>query len=134
MIDELYQEVILDYYRNPRNKGILPHPDIISHDVNTSCGDEIIMHVLVKDGRIGNLRFSGRGCAISQAAASMLTEYSLGRSLDEVARFNKQDVLGLINIPVSCMRLKCALLGLKVLKLGVYRYLGKMLEVEDAED
>ncbi len=134
MSDEMYKEIILDYYRNPRNKGILPHPDIVSHDVNTSCGDEITMHVLVKDGMIGNCRFSGKGCAISQAAASMLTEYALGKSLEEVAKFNKEDALKLINIPISCMRLKCALLGLKVLKLGVLQYMGKQLEVEDAEN
>jgi nitrogen fixation NifU-like protein len=134
MSDEMYQEIILDYYRNPRNKGTLPHPDIVSHDSNTSCGDEITMHVLVKDGRIGNCRFSGKGCAISQAAASMLTEYALGKSLDEVAKFNKQDALNLINIPISCVRLKCALLGLKVLKLGVLQFMGKKLEAEDAEN
>lgn len=134
MSDEMYKEIILDYYRNPRNKGTLPHPDIISQDANTSCGDEITMQVLVKDGKIGNCRFSGKGCAISQAAASMLTEYALGRSLDEVAKFNKQDALNLISIPISCMRLKCALLGLKVLKLGVLQYLGKKLEAEDAEN
>ena len=133
MIDQIYQEVILDYYRNPRNKGVLPNPDIISHDVNTSCGDEITMQVIVKDEKIVNVRFTGKGCAISQAAASMLTEYALGKSLSEVAKFNKEDVLGLINIPISCMRLKCALLGLKVLKLGVLQYLGQKLEVEDGE-
>src|SRR3990172_5210087 len=129
MIDEMYQEIILDYYRNPRNKGVLPHPDIVSHDANTSCGDEITMQVLVKDGRIGNVRFTGKGCAISMAAASMLTEYTLGKSLEEVAKFNKEVMLGLINIPISCMRLKCALLGLKVLKLGVIQYLGMKVEV-----
>jgi len=132
MIDQMYQEIILDYYRNPRNKGNLPHPDIVSHDVNTSCGDEIAMNVLVKDGRIGNVRFSGKGCAISLAAASMLTEHALGKPLEEVAKFNKEEMLGLINIPISCMRLKCALLGLKVLKLGVLQYMGEKLEVEDA--
>ena len=132
MIDQMYQEIILDYYRNPRNKGSLPHPDIVSHDINTSCGDEIAMNVLVKDGRIGNVRFSGKGCAISLAAASMLTEHALGKPLDEVAKFNKEEMLGLINIPISCMRLKCALLGLKVLKLGVLQYMGEKLEVEDA--
>jgi nitrogen fixation NifU-like protein len=134
MNNEMYQEIILDYYRNPRNKGTLPHPDIVSHDTNTSCGDEITMQVLIKDGRIGNCRFSGKGCAISQAAASMLTEYALGRSLEEVAKFNKQDALNLINIPISCMRLKCALLGLKVLKIGVLQFMGRKLEAEDAEN
>jgi len=131
MTDEMYKEIILDYYRHPRNKGTLPHPDIVSHDVNTSCGDEITMNVLVKDNRIGNLRFDGKGCAICIASSSMLTEYALGKSLDEVAKFNKQDALNLINIPISCMRLKCALLGFKVLKLGVLQYLGKKLEAED---
>ncbi len=131
MNNEMYQEIILDYYRNPRNKGILPHPDIVSHDANTSCGDEITMNVLIKDGKIGNCRFSGKGCAISMAAASMLTEYALGKPLEEVAKFNKEDALKLINIPISCMRLKCALLGLKVLKLGVLQFMGKKLEVED---
>lgn len=131
MNNEMYQEIILDYYRHPRNKGALPHPDIVSHDVNTSCGDEITMTILVKDNRIGNVRFDGKGCAICIASSSMLTEYALGKSLDEVAKFNKQDALNLINIPISCMRLKCALLGLKVLKLGVLQYMGKKLEAED---
>lgn len=134
MNNEMYQEIILDYYRHPRNKGTLPHPDIVSHDVNTSCGDEITMNILVKDNRIGNVRFDGKGCAICMASSSMLTEYALGKSLDEVAKFNKQDALNLINIPISCMRLKCALLGLKVLKLGVLQYMGKKLEAEDAEN
>src|SRR3972149_6227940 len=100
MIEEMYQEIILDYYRHPRNKGVLPHPDIVSHDVNTSCGDEVTMQVLVKDGRIGNVRFTSKGCAISQAAASMLTEYALGKSLEEVAKFNKEDILKFISIPI----------------------------------
>ncbi|MBI4146642.1 SUF system NifU family Fe-S cluster assembly protein [Candidatus Woesearchaeota archaeon] len=131
LASEMYKEIILDYYRHPRNYGVLPHPDIVSHDVNTSCGDEITMQVLVKDGRIGNIRFSGRGCAISQASASMLTEFALGKSLEEVAKFNKESMLGLINIPISCMRLKCALLGLKVLKLGILQFIGEKVEVED---
>ncbi len=134
MIDDMYQEVILDYYRNPRNKGILPHADIVSCDANTSCGDEITMQVLVKDGFVGNIRFYGKGCAISQAASSMLTEYALGKPLEDIAKFNKEEMLKLINIPISCMRLKCALLGLKVLKLGVLQYLGKKQEVQDGTD
>ena len=129
--DEIYKEVILDYYRHPRNFGTLPHPDMISHDVNTSCGDEVTMQVLVKDDRIGNIRFTGKGCAICIASSSMLTEHALGKTLDEVSRFTKDDVLNLISIPISCVRLKCALLGLKVLKLGVYQFLGKKLEVQD---
>ena len=128
-MSEMYQEIILDYYRHPRNKGVLPHPDIVSHDVNTSCGDEVTMHVLIKDGKVGNIRFSGKGCAISQAASSMLTEYVLGMSVEDVAKLSKDDMLKLINIPISCVRLKCALLGLKVLKLGVIQYLGRDVKV-----
>lgn len=130
-MSEMYQEIILDYYRHPRNKGVLPHPDIVSHDVNTSCGDEVTMQVLIKDGKIGNIRFSGKGCAISQAASSMLTEYVLGMSVEKVAKLSKDDMLKLINIPISCVRLKCALLGLKVLKLGVIQYLGRDVKVGD---
>lgn len=130
-MSDMYQEIILDYYRHPRNKGVLPHPDIVSHDANTSCGDEITMHVLIKDNKIGNVRFSGKGCAISQAAASMLTEYVLGMPIDNVAKLNKDDMLKLISIPISCVRLKCALLGIKVLKLGVLQYMGKKLEVSN---
>jgi len=130
-MSEMYQEIILDYYRHPRNKGVLPHPDIVSHDVNTSCGDEVTMHVLIKDGKVGNIRFSGKGCAISQAASSMLTEYVLGMSVEKVAKLSKEDMLKLINIPISCVRLKCALLGLKVLKLGVIQYLGRDVKVGD---
>jgi len=130
-MSEMYQEIILDYYRHPRNKGVLPHPDIVSHDVNTSCGDEVTMNVLVKDGKVGNIRFSGKGCAISQAASSMLTEYVLGMPVEKVAKLSKDDVLKLINIPISCVRLKCALLGLKVLKLGVIQYLGRDVKVEE---
>jgi len=130
-MSEMYQEIILDYYRHPRNKGVLPHPDIVSHDVNTSCGDEVTMHVLIKDGKVGNIRFSGKGCAISQASSSMLTEYVLGMNVEEVAKLSKDDILKLISIPISCVRLKCALLGLKVLKLGVIQYLGKTVKAED---
>lgn len=128
-MSEMYQEIILDYYRHPRNKGVLPHPDIVSHDVNTSCGDEVTMHVLIKNGKVGNIRFNGNGCAISQAASSMLTEYVLGMDVEKVAKLSKDDVLKLISIPISCVRLKCALLGLKVLKLGVIQYLGRDVKV-----
>lgn len=130
-MSDMYQEIILDYYRHPKNKGTLPHPDIVSHDVNSSCGDEVSMNVLVKDGKVGNIKFSGKGCAISVASSSMLTEYVLGMPLEKVAMLTKEDVLKLINIPISCVRLKCALLGLKVLKLGVIEYLGKDIKVEE---
>lgn len=121
----MYQEIILDYYRHPRNHGALKNPQIVSHDVNTSCGDEITIHVAVKDGVISDIRFSGKGCAISQAAASMLTEDVIGKPVSYVAKLNKESMLKLIPIEISPMRLKCALLGFKVLKLGVLKSLGQ---------
>jgi len=121
----MYAEVILDYYRHPRNYGTLKSPQIISHDVNTSCGDEVTMQVAVNDGRIADIRFSGKGCAISQAAASMLTEFVMGKPLDEIAKLNKESMLRLLPIEISPMRLKCALLGFKVLKIGVFKHLGQ---------
>ena len=128
----MYAEMILDYYRHPRNYGTLKNPQIVSHDVNTSCGDEITMHVEVKDGKISEIRFSGKGCAISLAAASMLTEEVLGKSLAEVAKLNKESMLKLLPIDISPMRLKCALLGFKVIKLGVLKWIGEE-HYEDAD-
>ncbi|RMD58227.1 SUF system NifU family Fe-S cluster assembly protein [Candidatus Woesearchaeota archaeon] len=121
---EMYQEAILDHYRNPRNFGHLENPDIVSRDVNTSCGDEIEFQLSVKDGVVEDVRFSGEGCAISRAAASMLSELVKGKRVEEVAKINKEDVISLLSIPISPMRLKCALLGFKVLKVGIIKYLG----------
>ncbi|PIN74666.1 SUF system NifU family Fe-S cluster assembly protein [Candidatus Woesearchaeota archaeon CG10_big_fil_rev_8_21_14_0_10_37_12] len=123
-MEQLYQEVILDYYRNPRNKGHLDNPQIKACDVNDSCGDEITIEATEKNGKMSEIKFSGQGCAISQSAASMLTEYVQGKSVENIAKLNKEEVLKLLNIPVSGMRLKCALLGFKVLKLGIIEYLG----------
>jgi len=124
MSDQLYQENILDYYRHPRNFGVLVNPDIVARDVNPACGDEVSMYLGIENGKVKDVRFSGKGCAISLAASSMLTERIVGRSLDEIAQLKKEDVLELLAIPVSGMRMKCALLGFKVLKLGIVKYLG----------
>jgi nitrogen fixation protein NifU and related proteins len=114
-MDELYRDFILDHYRNPRNAGTLEHPDATFEDVNPLCGDKIRMDLRIRDGAIEDVKFSGRGCAISQASASLLTEQIKGRPLAEVARIGKEDVLANIGIEISAVRLKCALLGLKVL-------------------
>jgi nitrogen fixation protein NifU and related proteins len=124
-MSSVYSEIILDYYRHPRNKGVLDHPHITAKDSNPLCGDIIEMqleldgHDIVKD-----VRFNGQGCAISQASASMLTELVKGKRLDEVRGISKEDILSLIGGQLSAVRLKCALLSLKVLKTGVYGYLG----------
>jgi nitrogen fixation protein NifU and related proteins len=121
--DDIYREIILDHYRNPRNKGKLTDADVSIHDSNPLCGDEIDIHLKVEEGKIKNIKFEGRGCAISQASASMLTEMVIEKPLSAVKEIAKNDVLeniGLLNLGPA--RIKCALLSLKVLKMGMVRY------------
>jgi nitrogen fixation NifU-like protein len=118
--DDLYRQNILDHYQNPRNFGTLEHPDISAEDSNPLCGDEIRIDLKVKDGVIEDVRFSGKGCSISRAAASMLTEEIRGKTLEEVKRIGRDDVLEMLGIELGPVRLKCALLALKTLKVGVY--------------
>jgi nitrogen fixation protein NifU and related proteins len=118
--DSLYREAILDHFRNPRNKGTLDPADYSYEDVNPLCGDEIRMDLRTDGERITEVRFSGRGCAISQAAASILTEMVEGRPLDEVKAISREDLLDELGVPISPARMKCAMLGLKVLKAGIY--------------
>jgi nitrogen fixation protein NifU and related proteins len=120
MGDDIYREIILDHFRNPRNKGVLDPHDFTYQDVNPLCGDEIRIDVRVADDKIDEVAFSGRGCAVSQAAASILMEMVEGKSLDEVKAITKDELLEEIGIPVSPARMKCAMLGLKVLKAGLY--------------
>ncbi len=126
-MEDFYREYILDHYRNPRNRGVIEWPDITYADSNPLCGDEIQIDLLVKDGLVDDVKFSGRGCAISQASVSMLTEMIEGKPIDEVKEITKEDVLELLGITLTPVRVKCALLGLKVLKSGVYG-------IEAAED
>jgi len=130
MSSDIYKDIILDYYRHPRNFGDLPEPDVRSKDSNPLCGDVIEMQLKIKDGTIDDLRFKGRGCAISQASASMLTELAKGKTLDEIKALGKADILNMLGIDPGPTRIKCALLGLKVIKLGVYGYLGQTVTDE----
>lgn len=115
-MDDLYRDFILDHYRNPRNAGTLEAPDASFEDTNPLCGDKIRMDLKLRDGVVEDVRFRGRGCAISQASASLLTEAIKGKSIGEINRLGKDDVLANLGISISPARLKCALLGLKVLK------------------
>jgi nitrogen fixation protein NifU and related proteins len=116
-MDDFYKEYILDHYRNPRNFGHLEHPTAVAEDLNPLCGDKIQMELSVgADGKIDDVRFSGKGCAISQASASMLTESLKGKTLEEVAHLSHDVVLENVGIGISPTRMKCAMLGLKVAK------------------
>ncbi len=116
-MDDFYKEYILDHYRNPRNFGQLEAPDATAEDLNPLCGDRIRFDLrLDETGRVIDVKFSGKGCAISQASASMLSESIKGEKLEDVARFSQERVLENVGIGISPARMKCAMLGLKVVK------------------
>jgi nitrogen fixation protein NifU and related proteins len=130
--EQMYREVILDHYKNPRGHGVIEGADAEAEGLNPLCGDEVSIYVSLEgDGEtIDEVKFSGRGCAISQAATSMLTEMVKGRSATEVATLDKEELLEEIGIPLTPIRLKCALLGLGVLKVALHRAKGTPLPEE----
>jgi nitrogen fixation NifU-like protein len=130
--DQMYREVILDHYKNPRGHGLIEDADATAEGQNPLCGDEVSIYVAFGgDGdTIDEVKFSGRGCAISQAATSMLTELVKGRSATEVATLPRDELLDEIGIPLTPVRLKCALLGLSTLKLALHKAKGTPLPEE----
>jgi len=117
---DLYAEEILDHYKHPRHFGHLDHPTLTYHDRNPLCGDEIELELKIEDGRVADVAFSGHGCAISRAAASMMSEEIIGKSLEDLKGWNKDNILDLLGIEVGPVRIKCALLPLKALKGAVW--------------
>ena len=132
MVDDLYREVILDHYKNPRGHGVIEGADAQAEGLNPLCGDEVSIYVqFAEDGEtIDEVKFSGRGCAISQASTSMLMEMVKGRTANEVGALSKDELLEEIGIPLTPIRLKCALLGLGVLKVALHRAKGTALPEE----
>ncbi len=130
--DQLYREVILDHYKNPRGHGALAEADAHAEGQNPLCGDEVSISVKFADDgdTIEEIGFEGRGCAISQAATSMLTEMVQGRKASEVATLPKEELLEEIGIPLTPVRMKCAILGLGVLKVALHRAKGTPLPEE----
>ena len=131
-MEDLYREVILDHYKNPRGHGVIEDADAHADGLNPLCGDEVSIYVqFAEDGEtIDEVKFSGRGCAISQASTSMLMEMVKGRKADEIAALPKEELLEEIGIPLTPIRLKCALLGLGVLKVALHRAKGTALPDE----
>jgi nitrogen fixation protein NifU and related proteins len=120
-MDDLYREVIIEHYKNPAFRGKLDPHDLSFEDSNPLCGDHIQIDLRVDEkGFVTDARFDGHGCAISQASADLLLESIIGKSLDEIKTLNKDHILDLLGIELGPVRLKCALLSLKVLKAGVY--------------
>ena len=128
-LEQMYREVILDHYKNPRGHGVLDGADAEAEGQNPLCGDEVSIYVAFgEDGEtIDEVKFSGRGCAISQAATSMLMEMTKGRTATEVAAIDKERLLDEIGIPLTPVRLKCAMLGLTTLKVALHRAKGTPL-------
>lgn len=131
-MDDMYREVILEHAKYPHNYGTIEEPSVTHEEYNPLCGDRVRIDLEIADGVITDVRFSGRGCAISQASASLLTDEIKGKSVEEAKAFGKEDLLDLIGIPLSKnpTRLKCALLSLKTLKVGLYG-VGHTVEDED---
>jgi nitrogen fixation NifU-like protein len=130
-VSDMYREHILDHYRNPRNHGMLEPHDASFEDTNPLCGDRVRIDLRFDGDIVSEIAFSGRGCAISQAAASMLTELVKGQSIADVRALTKDDLLDELGIPISPARLKCALLPLKVLKASAYGFEGWPGEAEE---
>jgi nitrogen fixation NifU-like protein len=127
--DQLYREVILDHYKNPRGHGTMDDPDADAEGMNPLCGDEVSIYVRFGEDQetIEEVKFAGRGCAISQAATSMLTEMVQGKRATEVAVLDKDELLEEIGIPLTPIRLKCAMLGLTTLKVALHKAKGTPL-------
>ena len=124
-MDDLYREFILEHYRNPQNYGSMSDPTFEAEGQNPLCGDELHVQVAVDDEQtITDVRFTGQGCAISQAAMSILSEEIVGKRLDDVALMSREDIVELLGIELTPVRLKCALLGLVVVKMGMYEHAG----------
>ncbi len=129
-MDDFYRENILDHYKNPRNHGHIDDPSAVAEGVNPLCGDELAIELKVEDGVVTDVRYNGRGCAISQAAASMLSDAVKGKPVSELSEIGKEDVLDELGIPLSPIRLKCAMLSVGVLKVALNQLTGEPLPEE----
>ena len=132
---DIYHEMIVDYSRNPINFGEIENHDVTFHDSNPLCGDSIDIDMKIDENKVTDIKFHGKGCAICMACSSVLTEITKGKSVDEARAIEKNDVLSELGLEhLQAVRIKCALLSLKVLKSALYTYIGKNLkDVEDVD-
>lgn len=133
-MDDIYRQYILEHYREPRNHGHLEQPDIHVGDTNPLCGDRVEMDLNVRDGRVTEVRFNGRGCAISQATASMLTEKIEGATLEELRALRPQDIFDMLGVEIGPARQRCALLSLRVLHQGIEGPYTGRYDADDTDD
>ncbi len=130
---DIYHEMIVDYSRNPINYGKIENHDVTFHDSNPLCGDSIDIDMKIDDNKVTDIKFHGKGCAICMACSSVLTEITKGKSIDEARAIEKHDVLSELGLEhLQAVRIKCALLSLKVLKSALYTYIGDNLK--DTQD
>jgi nitrogen fixation NifU-like protein len=134
-VSDMYRDLILEHHRYPHNFGTLDPNDVSQEEHNPLCGDRIRLDLRIVDGKITEVAFSGKGCAVSQASASMLTDELIGMDIERARQYGKDDLLDLIGLPLdkNPVRLKCALLSLKAMKVGLYRYLGQQLDADDLD-
>lgn len=134
-MSDMYRDLILEHHRYPHNYGTLDPHDVSQEEHNPLCGDRIRLDLRIVDGKIAEVAFSGKGCAVSQASASLLTDELVGMDIEAARNYRKEDVLELIGLPLdkNPVRLKCALLSLKAMKVGLYRYLGQQLDGDELD-
>jgi nitrogen fixation NifU-like protein len=123
MDDELYRELILEHYKHPHNAGRLDDATHSHKELNPSCGDTVEIFVAVKDGKVMDVKFDGRGCAVSQASASLLTDRIKGLGLEEIRKLSQQDIFDMLAVPIGVGRIRCALLSLKTLHKALEKHL-----------
>jgi len=121
---DMYKEQIMDHFRNPRNSGILENSNVNFTDNNPFCGDEITIHAKIHNEKVEEIKFEGKGCAISQASASLLTEFAKGKTTKEIRETTAEQIKELLGVELGPVRLKCAMLSLKALQKGIIKYLG----------
>ena len=132
---DIYHEMIVDYSRNPINYGEIENHDVTFHDSNPLCGDSIDIDMKIDENKVTDIKFHGKGCAICMACSSVLTEITKGKSIDDARAIEKNDVLGELGLEhLQAVRIKCALLSLKVLKSALYTYMGNNLKDDQDVD